>query len=59
MSNDTATLTIGDAARRLGVSIGTLRRWEAQGKISAHRTLGGQRRYTPEDVEAARPKVAS
>lgn len=59
MSNDTELLTIGEAARRLGVSIGTLRRWEAQGKISARRTLGGQRRYTPDAVEAARPKVAS
>lgn len=36
---------IGDAARILGVSVPTVRRWEAEGKITAHRTLGGQRRF--------------
>lgn len=42
----------GEAARMLGVSIDTLRRWESQGKISATRTAGGQRRFSA--VEVAR-----
>ncbi|MBA3645127.1 MAG: MerR family DNA-binding transcriptional regulator [Gemmatimonadaceae bacterium] len=36
---------IGQAAQLAGVSIDTLRRWEAQGKLTAVRSLGGQRTY--------------
>lgn len=36
---------IGEAARALGVSITTLRRWEAAGKLEAEHTAGGHRRY--------------
>lgn len=36
---------IGDAAQALGVSITTLRRWEATGKLAAIYTAGGHRRY--------------
>jgi excisionase family DNA binding protein len=39
------------AARLLGVSTATLRRWENAGKISAVRTLGGHRRFRRSDVE--------
>ena len=35
----------GEAARILGVCDRTLRYWEEQGKITAIRTAGGQRRY--------------
>ena len=35
---------IGEAAQVLGVSITTLRRWEASGKLSARHTAGGHRR---------------
>lgn len=34
-----------EAARRLGVSVDSLRRWEAAGKIHAIRTPSGQRRF--------------
>ena len=42
---------ISEAARMLGVSVDTLRRWEAAGKITVERTPGGHRRY---DVEQLR-----
>ena len=38
-------VTPGEAARILGVWDRTLRYWEEQGKITAIRTAGGQRRY--------------
>lgn len=38
-------LSIGQAAKELGVSQETLRRWEADGKIEVERTPGGHRRY--------------
>lgn len=34
-----------DVAKRLGVSVNTLRRWERQGKLEAVRTKGNQRRF--------------
>ena len=36
---------IGEAAQALGVSITTLRRWEASGALLAEHTVGGHRRY--------------
>ena len=36
---------ISEAAAALGVSITTLRRWEADGKLAAEHTAGGHRRY--------------
>lgn len=38
-------MRISQAAKELGVSVDTLRRWEAAGKIEAERTPGGHRRY--------------
>ncbi|MBM6704262.1 MerR family DNA-binding transcriptional regulator, partial [Sutterella massiliensis] len=31
-------ISIGEAAKTLGVSISTLRRWDAEGKLHANRT---------------------
>ena len=38
-------VSIGEAAKALGVSITTLRRWEAEGRLMPERTAGRQRRY--------------
>ena len=45
---------ISDAAEALGVSITTLRRWEADGKLVAEHTAGGHRRY---DLAKLRPEL--
>lgn len=38
-------VSISEAAKALGVSITTLRRWETDGKLVAEHTAGGHRRY--------------
>jgi predicted site-specific integrase-resolvase len=45
---------IKEAASALGVSITTLRRWEASGKLVAEHTAGGHRRY---DLAKLRPEL--
>lgn len=47
-------VTISEAAKELGVSKKTLRRWELQGKIKPERTEGQHRRY---DLAQLRPLV--
>jgi excisionase family DNA binding protein len=44
-------LTVSQTARELGVSISTVRRWADAGHLRGHRTPGGQRRFTPEQIE--------
>ena len=44
-------LPIGEAARQLGVSTDTLRRWDREGLITTIRTPGGQRRIAVTEVE--------
>ena len=50
-TNAVDLLAIGEAARRLGVSVETVRRWDRNGRISSVRTLGGQRRFTIAEIE--------
>lgn len=48
-------ISVGEAAKYLGVSISTLRRWEEEGRLLPHeRTPGGQRRY---DLTCLRPEL--
>lgn len=47
-------VSIGEAATALGVSITTLRRWEASGRLVAEHTAGGHRRY---DLTKLRPEL--
>jgi excisionase family DNA binding protein len=44
-------LSTSQAARELGVSLGTVRRWADMGYLSAYRTPGGQRRFSREQID--------
>lgn len=46
-------VTPKQAAKALGVNVSSLRRWENEGKITAIKTPGGQRRYSLEEIEKA------
>src|SRR3989344_1250933 len=48
-------LKIGDAAKLLGVSKDTLRRWEKAGKIATHRTPSGYRAFDQKELEKLKP----
>jgi len=47
------------AARELGVSENTLRRWEERGLLRAVRLPSGVRRFRPEDIAALRAQMFS
>src|SRR3954469_9323689 len=50
----TADLTLGDAAHALGVSLDTLRRWDAAGKLRTSRDARNRRRVPAAEVERLR-----
>jgi MerR family redox-sensitive transcriptional activator SoxR len=45
-----ALLTIGDLARRTGLSVSAIRFYESRGLVSAIRTAGNQRRFMRSDI---------
>jgi molybdopterin-binding protein len=51
-------LTLGEAAREIGVSVDTLRRWDRDGKVKAVRDERNRRRVPRREVDrlAARPR---
>jgi excisionase family DNA binding protein len=52
-------LPIRDAASFLGVSEGTLRNWDREGKIATHRNpINGYRLFRKSDLEALLRRVA-
>lgn len=55
MSGNRATSRLGlstsEAARHLGVSLSTIRRWSDAGHLVGYRTPGGQRRFTVEQLD--------
>ena len=50
------TISIGDAAKQLGVSVITLRRWADSGKIRSERSPSGQRRFFLADIKRITPR---
>jgi excisionase family DNA binding protein len=51
MREETEWLTLGQAARFLGVAQSTIRKWSDQGRVPAFYTPGGHRRYRRSDLE--------
>lgn len=51
-------VSIGQAAKELGVTRTTLRRWEAAGKIEVDRTPQGHRRYDLSKLYGIKPRPA-
>ena len=52
LTDSRLALSTSQVARRLGVSVGTVRRWSDDGHLRAYRTPGGQRRFSAEQVDA-------
>lgn len=50
MVREQPDLSLGDAAKALGVSVDTLRRWERRGKLEMHRDAGNRRRVSAAEV---------
>jgi len=49
-------VSIKEAAKALGVSVQTLRRWEKEGKVlPVQRTAGGQRRFNLNALQSPQP----
>ena len=44
-------LTTSEAARHLGVSLSTIRRWSDMGYLRGYRTPGGQRRFSIQQLD--------
>ena len=47
-------VTLGEAARAIGVSVDTLRRWDRDGKLETERDANGNRRVPPAEIERLR-----
>lgn len=50
------TISIGEAAKELGVSTKTLRRWTDAGKIRYERSISNQRRFYLADIKRLTPR---
>ena len=50
-NNRQLVFTSSQAARYLGVSLATIRRWTDAGHVSCYRTPGGQRRFAREQLD--------
>jgi excisionase family DNA binding protein len=51
-ASDPDWLTLGQAAKYLGVAQSTIRKWSDQGRVPAFYTPGGHRRYRRRDLDA-------
>ena len=50
-------LTIGEAAKQLGVSVATLRIWADKGYVKAVKLTSGYRRFTEEEISRRRREM--
>ena len=50
--DDSEWLTLGQAARFLGVAQSTIRKWSDQGRVPAFYTPGGHRRFRRDDLDS-------
>ncbi len=55
--SDDRLLSIGKAAERLGVSVGTLRAWADKGLIHTIRLPSGYRRFTRSEIDEKRRQM--
>jgi len=53
--SDSSALSLGDAAKQLGVSVDTLRRWDADGKLETTRDDSNRRRVPVSEIVRLRP----
>jgi len=51
--------TAGEAARTLGISLDTLRRWDSQGRIKTSRDNGNRRVVSADEIERLRGSLRS
>lgn len=54
-ASEKTSLSMGDAAKQLGVSVDTLRRWDRDGKVKTVRDSSNRRRVPLREVERLRP----
>ncbi|MGL5076134.1 MAG: IS607 family transposase [Waterburya sp.] len=57
MDDSLMSISIGEAAEILGVSVKTVRRWSDDGKLRYERAPSGHRRYNLQDVKRVKPKT--
>ena len=50
------TISIGEAAKELGISVKTIRRWADAGKIRYERSPSGHRRFYLADIKRITPR---
>lgn len=51
------SISIGEAADILGVSVKTVRRWSESGKLRFERAPSGHRRFNLQDIKRSKPKT--
>jgi excisionase family DNA binding protein len=57
-ASDPVWLTVSEAARYLGISEPTLRKWTDSGSIAVFRTPGRHRRYRLEELDRFQDRLA-
>jgi excisionase family DNA binding protein len=55
---DVPTVSIGEAAKEVGVSVITIRRWAQAGKLPYELSPGGRYRFKLSDLKTVRPRTA-